>query len=505
MDINAFAKMKIDLSPLGFIQSGEYEYYYCTPKDAKIIAASGIDGIHYCTINDFGEIIFAVSPMNYGDCVHPIARSFEDLLRLLLSCSDIAALEQCYGWDREQYEAFLIDFPTTDKQQAILDEIKDKCGLLPIEDAYTYVKKLQAEFDLSKIIYTEDYYDPEMNVAAPEVPTEWAVYYDYGFWNKNAKGKPGEEIVLNKSFTWGDEIWHIPAAYSCSQGLVIDFCVEIQPEKEKSFIDKWYSVFSKEEDISYEIREQFEQEHPIDVKFKTCLQVNGKPIIANNSSSINWIPECCLPDGVRCERESKEIIKHYGLDETRAWSFHRISYALEATRKPEIKSINLKLERQPAKIEGIHFKNPSVGDVITFIHPFYSTEHKLTVLGYDKQDFPTRGFQQEEYEFPTCHTAMIYTLEPNILGNKFMVRDCRQNEQPKRKPKSIYEPQANYDACSIGIIGGADGPTAVFTSSTHSLEQHVALSSLRFKHTEDIEWKIVFYEKLMEDLDIDLL
>ena len=91
VNINAFKKTAIDLSPLGFNMNGEFEYYYCTPKNAEIIASSGVDGIHFCTVKQFGEIIFAVSPMNFGECVHPVARSFEDLLRLLLHCSAVCA------------------------------------------------------------------------------------------------------------------------------------------------------------------------------------------------------------------------------------------------------------------------------------------------------------------------------------------------------------------------------------------------------------------------------
>ena len=505
MDIKSFKKTKIDLSLLGFDMNGDFELYYCTPKKAQIIASSGIDGIHYCTIPQFGEIIFAVSPMNFGDCVHPIARSFEDLLRLLLHCGDIAALEQCYAWDEEQYKAFLIDYPATEKQQAVLDEIKSKCVLEPISDSFAYVKELQAEFDLTQIPYTEDYYDPEMNAAAPEVPTEWAVYYEHGFWNRNAKGKPGEEIVINKSFSWGDEIWYIPAVYSCSKGLVVDFCIEIQPEKEKAYLDKWYPILAQDENISDELREQIEQENPIDVNFRTHLHVNGKPVIAKHGNSIQWIPEICLPDGVRSEREAKEVIRHYGLDETKVWSFHRWSFPWSTKRKPEIKSIGLKLEREPVAIQGIHFKNPTVGEVISFVHPIHKTEHKLTVLAYEKQEFPRQGFQLEEYEFPTLHTAMTYTLEPELPARNFQVRDCLDNEQPKRKPCNQFEPQANYDACAIAIIGGADGPTAFFVSGGQNLEQHRALSALRFEYTDDIEWKIVFREKLMEDIEVALL
>lgn len=505
MDIKSFKKIKIDLSLLGFDMNGDFELYYCTPKKAQIIASSGVDGIHYCTIPQFGEIIFAVSPMNFGDCVHPIARCFEDLLCLLLHCGDIAALEQCYAWDEEQYKAFLIDNPVTEKQQAVLDEIKSKCYLEPICDSFEYVKELQAEFDLSQIPYTEDYYDPEMNVAAPEVPTEWAVYYNCGYWNKNDKGKPGKEIAINKSFAWGDEVWHIPALYSYSKGLVVDFCVEIKPEKVKTFIDKWYPALEKDERLTREAYEQMKQENPMEIGFRPRLFVNGKEIIAKHGTSISWIPESCLPDGVIREIESKEIINHYGLDETRAWSFHRWSCPWATKRKPEIKSIKLKLERDLTAIQGIHFKNPSVGDIISFVHPVRNTEHKLTVLAYEKQEFPRQGFQDEEYEFPTLHTAMTYTLEPELPGRNFQVRDCIQNEQPKRKPRNQFEPQASYDACAIAIIGGADGPTAVFASAGQNLEQHCALSALRFEYVDDIEWKIVFREKLMEDIETELL
>ncbi len=500
--INSIKKSGIDLSALDFDMNGDFVYYYCTPKDAEIIASAGVDGIHFCTIKQFGEIIFAVSPMNFGECVHPIARSFEDLLRLLLHCSSVAALEQCFAWDEEQYKAFLIDCPSTEKQQAVLEEIKSKFSLEPIADSYSYVKKLQAEFDLSQIEYTDDYYDPDMNAAAPERQTEWAVYYDGGYWTENAERKPGKEIVLNKTFSWGDEVWHIPAVYSCSQGLVIDFAIEIDTQKEKAFIDKWYPVLARDENIANTLREQIERENPIDINFITHLQVNSKPAVQKHGSSVHWIPESCLPDEERCVSEAKKVIKHYGLDETRVWCFYRLAFSLPAKSKFDIKSLKLKLERRPTAIQGIRFRNPAVGDVISFVHPVSKIEHKLTVLSYEKQEFSSKGFQHNEYEFPTLHTAMTYTLEPDLPNGNFQVLDCEQNKQPKRKPKKNCEPNAEYDACSIAIIGGADGPTALFASTGQNATQHSALSALRFEHTDDIEWKTVFREKLMEDTEI---
>ena len=124
-----FKSLPIDHSAIGLEQSDTDVTYYCTPKDAHIIGWAGVDGIHYCTIPEFGEMIFAVSPMNFGDCVHPIARNFEDLLSLLLFCADMAVWEQCYAWDEEQFKAFLIDCPMTEKQKAVLNVIREEFKL----------------------------------------------------------------------------------------------------------------------------------------------------------------------------------------------------------------------------------------------------------------------------------------------------------------------------------------------------------------------------------------
>ncbi len=502
-----FKKMNIDLAPLGFQQNGDFVLYYCTPKNAKILASAGVDGIHYCTIPKFGELIFAVSPMNFGDCVHPIARSFEDLLRLLLSCADMAALEQCYAWDEEQYKAFLIDCPATKEQQAVLDAIRNELGLTPFADAFSYVKELQAEFDPSEIPYTEDYYDPEMNAAAPERSTDWKVFYDGGYWTRNGEGRAGKEITLNSSFSWGEEIWHVPAIYSCAKGLVVDFCVEIDPERMKAFLDKWMPVCEGAPILPREAREELDKANPLSIDFRPHIFVNGKVVQAKHGCGINWIPESCIPDGTENPREAKGLIKHYGLDETRAWSFHRWSCPWATLKKPEIKSLKLRLERGLETMNGIRFQNPKIGDVITFTHPLTHTEHTLTVLEYEKQELTSKAFAHEEYEFPTHHTAMSYTIDPELSNKNFQVRDRLDNDEPKRRPRKPYAPQAGYDACSIGILGGADGPTAFIFSNGSGTKTvpHAALSALHFEPVEEIEWKIIFREKLVEDIEVDIM
>lgn len=312
-----FKKLNIRHSAIGLEQSDTDVTYYCTPRDAAIIGWAGVDGIHYCTIPEFGEMIFAVSPMNFGDCVHPIAHSFEDLLRLLLSCGSMDALEQCYAWDEEQFKAFLIDCPATEEQQSVLDVLRTEFRLVPLEDAFAYVKKLQAEFDLSQIPYTEEYYDPDMNAAAPVRAEEWKVTYDGGFWRN--EGNAGIEIPIQKSFCWGEEKWYIPAVYICDKGLVIDYCKQADPVQVKAFIDKWDLLNEGNNHYTKEQQEQIEREHPLHTSFKGRVTLNGYKLQSDHSCGLPWIPESCLADGLRRETEAIQIMEHYGLDVSLAW------------------------------------------------------------------------------------------------------------------------------------------------------------------------------------------
>ena len=85
-----FKNLPINFSAIGLEQTPATSDYFCTPKGATIIGWAGVDGIHYCFIEGFGDMVFAVSPCNLpGDYVHPLAENFEDFLRLMLMCSGL--------------------------------------------------------------------------------------------------------------------------------------------------------------------------------------------------------------------------------------------------------------------------------------------------------------------------------------------------------------------------------------------------------------------------------
>lgn len=499
-----FKALPIDHAAIGLEQSDTHVTYYCTPNGAEIIGWAGVDGIHYCTIPEFGEMIFAVSPMNLGDCVQPIARNFEDLLRLLLCCGDMAALEQCYAWNEEQFKAFLTDYPVTQEQQAVLDVIRKEFDLEPMEGAFAYVKKLQSEFDVSRIPYTEDYYDEDMNPAAPERNAEWKVTFDGGFWDHD--GDSGVEISIDKSFVWGAEKWYIPAVYICDEGLVIDFFMEADPAQVKAFIDKWDLYNEDRNHYTEEQREQIRREHPLKVDFYGMVTCNGRPLRRKHGCGLTWLSTSCLPTDCCPESEAKWVLEHYGLNSDKAWAIHRCAYGWGAQKEERLESLDLRMVRDPENFAGPHFFTPAVGERVSFGHPLTGKTFTLTVHEVQQQELPEHAFQDPSMAYPTHFTAMSYSLEPDITGRGFMVQDCADGDRPRQKNRdpNAFEPVVCAGAAAIGVIGGADGPTAIIMGR-NTPKLHTACSALHFEPVDEVEWRTVFSEKMMPDVDVCLL
>ena len=127
-----YLRSGIRLDALGLERGENNNPYFCTPKGASIIGWTGVDGIHYCFVRGFGGMVFAVSPMNTAPhFVHPVARTFEDFLRLLLACGEEAALEQAWMWDESEFNQFLQDNPPDDAQKETMEQVAKRFQLTP--------------------------------------------------------------------------------------------------------------------------------------------------------------------------------------------------------------------------------------------------------------------------------------------------------------------------------------------------------------------------------------
>lgn len=89
------------------------------------------------------------------------------------------------------------------KQKAVLSQISAAFSLTPMEWPWHYLHGLQAEFDLSKLKFTEDFYDPDMNPNAPERKEDWKVYFNGSLWGHHGRERAQmeREHPLSLDFT----------------------------------------------------------------------------------------------------------------------------------------------------------------------------------------------------------------------------------------------------------------------------------------------------------------
>ena len=194
-----------DLSPLGVIRGAidPDNRYFCTPVGAVVFGWAGVDGIHYCKIRRFRDMIFAVSPANApGEYVHPIAKDFRDFLRLLITLGDANLIEQAWMWDRSRFiaERKRVSAAPDPARDAVIAKLTKKFSLAPMEDPYTYIRTLQEHFDYTTIPFDPSFLPECLPKLSPsELP--WRVVCAPGFFPTVTRQQRSTEYPLRLPFS----------------------------------------------------------------------------------------------------------------------------------------------------------------------------------------------------------------------------------------------------------------------------------------------------------------
>lgn len=331
----------------------------------------------------------------------------------------------------------------------------------------------------------------------------WKVYFNGSFGEPSGRKKAGKETLLNKEFVWDEERWFIPAIYTCAQGYVVDFCMQVPAERIRAFLDKWeLSPENDGRDFSEEDQMQAQAEQPLNVNLRPQLVLNGTVLSYSHGCGIYWNP--CFPEDN--DPMSEEVLRHYGLDPAYGWAIWRSSFPWKKRGKPEIKILAAEMVAESVAISGQHFCVSGPGEIIQFVHPVTGQAHKLTVHTYEQRQLPQDFIEDENYIFPRNLTVMGYTTSPHLPDDTFNVFDCHSSDAPRPK---FADPGKlgvmGMPAVSIGIIGSADGPTAISLSEEDRCNYRTACSALHFEPIEKVEWRLMFYEKKREDITVELI
>ena len=304
------------------------------------------------------------------------------------------------------------------------------------------------------------------------------VYFSGGFFHHIQNEKKGQRTSVNINFTKDRKNWYIPAFYTCPKGIVFDVCVQTSYAGFKNYIANL--------DTDTEIK------NPMEHNFNSRLIRNKKMIMCQQLQCITY-----TPDNTDC-KEALKLVKHYKLSVDSCWSIYRLCFPCHTKSKTEILSLQILAETE--FITAAMFRI-SEGDEIQIHHPVTGKDYTLKALSITDESF---NFGNTEYTYPSHYKMLRYSLspEPDDLG--FIVRDTA-NSDPVKKPAAEYRliPESS---CSIGIIGGADGPDVVTAghAPSESERAYTVCSALHFSPPDDVLWKFIFMTKTQEDRTISI-
>lgn len=151
--------------------------YTCSPLDSIMFAGTGMDGIHYSLLTDFGTVpnldeapVIRVSPMDFGSCVRIVAANLRDFFSLHfyghegLLLIDFETKEDYLEYLRTQEEeeaaAFKDDPHNMGKwhrqKQWVNQKALEEFAFTPIEDPFSYLQELRQKRKKEIILKTSD-------------------------------------------------------------------------------------------------------------------------------------------------------------------------------------------------------------------------------------------------------------------------------------------------------------------------------------------------------------
>ena len=320
---------------------------------------------------------------------------------------------------------------------------------------------------------------------------KYKVFYQGSLYGHFGRDRAGKEIAVNKSFTWGGEEWLVPSVYVCGKGLVADILKSVSVEDFRAFAEKFgLDEADDPENFSPQRLVEAEAENPLNSDIFASIQFGGRKSDMEFSSSDCWNP--LFPDSGDA---AEALLDRYGLDKSFCWLAVRMSIPWRGRKPKKSDSLTLQLRAEKMSIPGAHFKANRPGDKTDFINPVTGEKHTLTVAAVEQQKF-SKLLHIGGKEPPLC-TIMDYDISPKIPRDEISVNDCSKPE----KPRGILAPRGKA-ASAIGIIGGADGPTVIATSSASG---RTACSSLHYEPQYEPDWRMVFYKKPKEDIEVELI
>lgn len=290
------------------------------------------------------------------------------------------------------------------------------------------------------------------------------VRYDSGLWDRGM-GIGGYPQRVNWEFDYAGATRIIPVIYRFSKGIVFDILTPLDENKLREYYGQYGDDDTK---LSDEERSQAERDNPYqDISIKE-IRINKKPVIEGYSSS------CALIVPWNEDKSLSPIRRAYRryMKDTSCFACQRycVPYPGDNSAISKLKKF-LRLERIrniefatfPAykffpldmrfEITGQDFQKE-----LKFRHPVAGTVHTLYFQSPEEIEVPLDGTGARRFYV----TQLLYETYPPLPDGDSLEFDSSTQYTAIPSADGLIMPES---VSSIGIIGGADGPTAIFAGT----------------------------------------
>lgn len=368
---------------------------------------------------------------------------------------------------------------------------------------------------------------------------EWKVLFDENFWGSAREEDPafeaGMEIErpmstvehpVNQMVIWCGEMWKILSVYTCEKGFVIDYCKQTDPEELHTFMEK-YQEAHLEDDFDEEVFERLQLENPTAPNAAIRVSRGDVELRTRGSSGFHYMPEDMdkgitsgsdVDNGPDSEEDCGKTVadpveqacmEHYGLNPSLSYSITRAHFLWDEGHEEDLSGLTVTFYERDAHVPGEHFTLTGGIQEIPLVHPVTGENYTLHIDHIESNELPKehfermnriRGDDEPEMLYPSHFETVYYSVEPKEGEEQFCLKACAKGDAPVEKGRG------ETAACSVTVIGGANGPTSVFVAGKVRSELHMKsmCSPLFFEPTPVREWYVTYFVKRREDLNVEL-
>lgn len=259
---------------------------------------------------------------------------------------------------------------------------------------------------------------------------------------------PARVKWIDRVLHWGGLDWRLPAVALCAEGAVLDLIAPLPPSA---------ACFP----------------------FSLRAELNGRHV-PGGVTLVRWDAHA------QNSAEALALLRAYGCDREQTWLFARAVFPW--VRKPHtaLRTIRLTFsaEKQPAGARNLYA--PAPGESTTFQNPLTGETHTFTTVSMTKAVCDFELLTEE----PCQYWQLCYRISPDLSSQEMTVSDTADSDPLRPVP----------GAGAIGVIGGADGLTAVGAAPQAEAQGICMVCSARhYRLPAAVLWKLQFWKKPAAD------